>query len=74
MDIKGVYLNGKLEEEVYMRQPEGFIKEGKQELVCKLNKGFNGLKRSGWVWHQLLKSQLEKIGFVRGEADSMVFF
>ena len=74
MDVKGAYLNGKLEEEVYMRQPEGFIKEGKQELVCKLNKGVYGLKQSGRVWHQLLKSQLKKIGFAPGEADSTVFF
>ena len=74
MDVKGAYLNGKLEEEVYMRQPEGFIKEGEQELVCKLNKGVYGLKQSRRVWHQLLKSQLEKIGFVPGEADSTVFF
>ena len=74
MDLKGTYLNGKLEEEVYMRQLEGFIEEGKQELVCKLNKGVYGLKQSGQVWHQLLKSQLEKTGFIPGEADSTVFF
>ena len=52
-----------------MRQWEGFVEEGKQELVCKLNKGVYGLKQSGRVWHQLLKSQLKKIGFIPGEAD-----
>ena len=38
IDIKGAYLNGKLEEDIYMCQPEGFIAEGADNLVCKLRK------------------------------------
>ena len=51
IDIKGAYLNGKLNDDVYMRQPEGFISEGQEHLVCKLNKGIYGLKQSGCIWH-----------------------
>ena len=36
LDIKTVFLNGDLEEEIYMQQPEGFIKKGKENLVCWL--------------------------------------
>ena len=44
-DIKGVYLNGKIEDNVYMHQPEGLIEWGKEDLVCKLNKGVYRLKQ-----------------------------
>ena len=46
MDISTAFLNAKLEEKIYMSQPEGYVKEGKEELVCKLNKSIYGLKQS----------------------------
>jgi Reverse transcriptase (RNA-dependent DNA polymerase) len=61
IDIKGAYLNGKLEDVVYMCQPEGFVVEGKEHMVCKLNKGVYGLKQSGRVWHQTLKKGLKSL-------------
>ena len=57
-----------------MRQPKGFIQPGNEGLICKLLKGVYGLKQSGRVWHQLLKSKLKKIRFKAGEADSTVYF
>jgi Reverse transcriptase (RNA-dependent DNA polymerase) len=74
INTKGAYLNGKLDDTVYMRQTEGFIKPGEENLVCKLNKGIYGLKRSGRVWHGTLKAKLEKLGFMAREADRTVFF
>ena len=74
MDVKGVYLNGILEDKVYMRQPEGFVETGKEDLVCKLKKGIYGLKQLGRVWHQTLKREMYKIGFISGKADSTIFF
>ena len=75
VDIKGAYLNGQLDDDdVYMRQPDEFIIEGKEDLVCKLNKSMYGLKQSGRVWHHTLHSKLQKIGFTPGEADMTVFF
>ena len=75
MDIKGAYLNGWLDDDdVYMHQPDGFIVEGKEDFVCKLNKSMYGLKQSGRVWHHTLRSKLQKIGFTLGEANMTVFF
>ena len=46
MDVKTAFLNGDLEEEVYMDQPEGFIVQRKEHMVCKLNKSIYRLKQA----------------------------
>nr|KYP58847.1 Retrovirus-related Pol polyprotein from transposon TNT 1-94 [Cajanus cajan] len=46
MDVKFVFLNGNLEEEIYMNQPEGFIEPGMENKVCKLVKSLYGLKQT----------------------------
>lgn len=46
LDIKKAFLNGDLEEEIYMRIPSSFDTEGKKGKVCKLEKSFYGLKQS----------------------------
>ncbi|KAI5311322.1 hypothetical protein L3X38_000280 [Prunus dulcis] len=45
MDVKTAFMNGELEEENFMRQPEGFAKEGNEHMVCKLGKAIYGLKQ-----------------------------
>ena len=44
MDVKTVFLNGDLEEEIYMYQPEGFVESGQKSKACKLTKSLYGLK------------------------------
>ena len=44
MDIKSTFMNGELEEEVYIEQPEGFPLTTKKDMVCKLKKDLYGLK------------------------------
>ena len=44
MDVKTTFLHRDLEEEIYMKQLEGFAVKGKKELVCKLKKSLYGLK------------------------------
>ena len=46
MDVKTVFLNGDLDEEIYMEQPEGFSTPGKEKTVCKLVKSLYGLKQA----------------------------
>ena len=74
IDVEGTYLNGILDGNVYMHQPEGFIKLGEEHLICKLNKGIYGLCQSGWVWHRTLRGELWKIGLKSSDIDPTVYF
>jgi hypothetical protein len=44
MDVKTTFLHGDLEEEIFMKQPEGYAVKGNKELVCKLKKSLYGFK------------------------------
>src|SRR5882757_451652 len=68
VDISHAYLNGTLEEEIYMQQPEGF-EVGGPDHVCRLRKSLYGLKQAGRVWNQTLYSVLSSMGFNRVESD-----
>jgi hypothetical protein len=46
MDVKSDFLHGDLLEEIYMQQPLGFIKVGRENLICKLKKSLYGLKQA----------------------------
>ena len=46
MDVKTAFLNGDLEEEIYIDQPEGFVELGQESNVCKLTKSLYGLKQA----------------------------
>ncbi|KAA0067113.1 retrotransposon protein, putative, Ty1-copia subclass [Cucumis melo var. makuwa] len=52
MDVKTAFLNGNLDEEVFMDQPEGFMVEGKEHMVCKLKRSIYGLKQASRRWYQ----------------------
>ena len=73
MDVKIVFLHGDLEEEIYMKQPEGFIVKGKNELVCKLKKSLYGLKQSPRMWYQKFDTYILGLGFVRSKVDHCVY-
>ena len=51
MDVKTTFLNGDLDEDVYMEQPTGFAEVGNEDLVCKLNKSIYGLKQASRRWY-----------------------
>lgn len=73
MDVKTAFLNGELQEEIYMEQPEGYIKQGEEQLVCKLIKSLYGLKQSPRAWNKKLNEELTKAGFARCESDHCVY-
>lgn len=73
MDVKTAFLNGTLDEELYMKQPPGFEVKGKEDLVCKLEKSLYGLKQSPRQWNITMNEFLNKIGFKNSSADSCIY-
>lgn len=73
MDVKSAYLNGDLEEEIFMEQPEGYVIPGKEHLVCKLQKSLYGLKQAGRTWHHKIDVTLKGRGFAALEADHCIY-
>ena len=71
IDVTTAFLNGDLDEEVYMRQPEGFIVKGQEHLVCKLNKSLYGLKQSPRCWNYVLDEHLKS--FVQTPSDPCIY-
>ncbi|GBE90151.1 hypothetical protein SCP_1801750 [Sparassis crispa] len=74
MDVKGVYLNGDLEEEIYMWQPPGQAEPGKEHLVCRLKRPLYGLKQSGRQFHKKISGELGSMGLTRSKVDHCIFW
>ncbi|KAL8124726.1 hypothetical protein AgCh_012399 [Apium graveolens] len=66
MDVKSAFLNGHLKEEVYLKQPPGFIHEKYPHYVYKLKKSVYGLRQSPRCWYERLSQFLLKNGFTCG--------
>ncbi|WVZ76735.1 hypothetical protein U9M48_024680 [Paspalum notatum var. saurae] len=73
MDVKSAFLNGFIEEELYVRQPPGFESARFPDRVYKLRKALYGLKQAPRAWYARLKSFLLKSGFVIGSVDKTLF-
>jgi ATP-binding cassette subfamily B (MDR/TAP) protein 1 len=73
MDVKTAFLHGNLDEEIYMEQPEGFKVQGKEHLVCKLQKSLYGLKQAPRQWYKKFDSFMMGQGYKRTEADQCVY-
>jgi Reverse transcriptase (RNA-dependent DNA polymerase) len=73
IDVKMAFLNGDLDEEIYMQQPEGFITAGQSGKVCRLRKALYGLKQASRQWHHKLHSALGKIRFQRTQGDHSIY-
>ena len=73
MDVKTAFLNGELEEEIYMEQPEGFIVPGKEKKVCRLVKSLYGLKQAPKQWHAKFDQIMLANGFKINECDKCVY-
>nr|GEV13381.1 hypothetical protein [Tanacetum cinerariifolium] len=72
MDVKTVFLNGDLDEEVYMKQPEGFVLLGHENKVCKLKKSLYGLKQAPKQWHDKFDKSILSNGFTHNSSDRCI--
>ncbi|KAI3681723.1 hypothetical protein L6452_36527 [Arctium lappa] len=74
MDVKSAFLNGKLNEEVYVEQPPGFYDPKYPNYVYKLDKALYGLKQAPRAWYDTLSSFLISENFERDKIDNTLFF
>ena len=73
MDVKCVFLNGFLNEEVFVEQPKGFQDPHFSDHVLRLKKALYGLKQAPRAWYDQLTNYLSDRGFQRGYADQALF-
>ena len=73
MDVKCAFINGFLNEEVYVEQPPGFENPEFPNHVYKLDKDLYGLKQAPRAWYERLSKFLLKNGFKRGKIDKTLF-
>jgi len=73
MDVKSAFLNGYLNEEVYVAQPKGFIDHKHPNHVFRLKKALYGLKQAPRAWYERLTKHLLEKGYTRGGADRTLF-
>jgi hypothetical protein len=74
MDVKTAFLNGLIEEEVYIEQPLGFEVHGRESHVCRLKKALYGLKQAPRAWYSRIDAYLQQLGFGKSEADPNLYF
>jgi hypothetical protein len=74
MDVKTTFLNGVIEEEVYIEKPQGFEVEDKKSHVCRLKKALYGLKQAPRAWYVHIDNFLTRLGFTKSKADSNIYF
>uniref|UniRef100_A0A8I7B9X2 Reverse transcriptase Ty1/copia-type domain-containing protein n=1 Tax=Hordeum vulgare subsp. vulgare TaxID=112509 RepID=A0A8I7B9X2_HORVV len=74
MDVKTAFLNGGLNEEIYMQQPNGFVIEGREGKVCKLLKSLYGPRQAPKQSHEKFNTTLISVGFFVNEADKCVYY
>ena len=67
MDVKTAFLNGVLEETIYMEQPEGYVLPGQEKKVCKLNMSIYGLKQASRSWNKRFDEIIKTYGFLQNE-------
>ena len=73
MDVKTAFLNGEIEEEVYIEQPEGFELHGRESHVCKLKKSLYGLMQAPRSSYARINNYLQGLGFSKSIADSNLY-
>ncbi|GJS03671.1 retrotransposon protein, putative, ty1-copia subclass [Tanacetum coccineum] len=73
MDVKTAFLNGYLNEEVYMEQPEGFVSQKFPNRVCKLKRSIYGLKQASRQWNKRFDDEIKKFGLSQNRDEPCVY-
>ncbi|KAI5328948.1 hypothetical protein L3X38_028345 [Prunus dulcis] len=73
LDVKSAFLNGVLNEEVYVDQPSGFVMQGSEDKVYKLKKALYGLKQAPRAWYDEINSYFIKTGFYRSPSEATLY-
>ncbi|GJS75644.1 putative RNA-directed DNA polymerase [Tanacetum coccineum] len=73
MDVKTAFLNGYLDEDIYMVQPEGFVDPNHPRKVCKLQRSIYGLKQASRSWNKRFDEEIKRFGFTQNLDEPCVY-
>lgn len=73
LDVKSAFLNGVLQEEIYVEQPEGFVTPGQEEKVYLLRKALYGLRQAPRAWYSKMDEHLLGLGFKKSLSESTLY-
>ncbi|CAL8165835.1 unnamed protein product [Prunus armeniaca] len=73
LDVKSAFLNGVLQEEVYIDQPDGFVIQGQEDKVYKLHKALYGLKQAPRAWYGEIDNYFSQCGFERSLSEATLY-
>lgn len=73
LDVKSAFLNGELKEEVYLMQPQGFVKQREEHLVSRLKKALYGLKQAPRSWYDKIDSFFQQHSYKRSKNDPNLY-
>ena len=74
MDVKTAFLDGAIEEEVYIEQPQGFEVHSRDTHVCRLKKAMYGLKQATRSWYARMDNYLTRLSFSKSHADPNIYY
>ncbi|KAK1684410.1 hypothetical protein QYE76_045258, partial [Lolium multiflorum] len=73
MDVKTAFLNGDIEEELYMVQPKGFVDPKNADKVCKLQRSIYGLKQASRSWNRHFDKVIKDFGFIQCHGEACIY-
>ncbi|BBN67428.1 transposable element gene [Prunus dulcis] len=73
LDVKSAFLNGELEEEVYVEQPQGYVEKGREDKVYRLLKALYGLKQAPRAWNNKIDHYFQQNGFTRSLSEPSLY-
>ena len=73
LDVKSAFLNGEIKEEIYVKQPEGFLVKAKEGWVLRLKKALYGLKQARRAWYFKLHSCLHYLSIIKSDYEESLY-